>query len=192
MSFEIWILILVIILAILIHEVCHILAAVFVGKKPKILSIGFWKPYLSFTYKGIQFRMTPFLLGGYVSFSENLMESKEELKKLSYSKQIIIYIGGCLGNLITGGIALLIIYFINLPLILTITFIYFGFMSLALGIGNLFPFPPLDGWQVFQCGIEKIIKRPFSNKTNIILTNSGFIILNLSIIICSLCLFIIN
>ena len=90
------------ILIIFIHELCHLLAGIMVGKKPKVLSIGFWRPYLSVKIKDIEFRLTPFILGGFVSFTEDFKKSTQEVKKLSTSKQILIYIAGCAGNVLTG------------------------------------------------------------------------------------------
>ena len=172
-----------ILLAVVIHEVCHVLAAILVKKKPKILSIGFWKPCLSFTYKDIQFKITPFILGGYVSFHKNLMKSKEELKKISHLRQSVIYAGGCIGNLLTGILALGILYslvFFEIYHMSIITFLlYFGGISIVLAISNLIPFPPMDGWQLVQCGIEKIRGKDFSTKTNLVLTYSGLGILSL-------------
>jgi len=46
--------ILSLILIIFFHELSHLLIACAVGKKPKILSVGFWKPYQSIKIKDIQ------------------------------------------------------------------------------------------------------------------------------------------
>ncbi len=162
----------------IIHEICHVLAAVWVGQKPKILGIGFWKPYLSFTWREIEFRVTPFLLGGYVSFHENLMMSKEVIKKLSGKDQCIIYLGGCLGNIFTGGISLLLFYIIYSPSIFTLSLLSFGLMSVVLAVGNLIPIPPMDGWQIVQCGIEEFRGKQFSYKTNVVLTYAGIFFLS--------------
>ena len=172
-----------VLLAVIIHEACHVFAALYVGQKPKILGIGFWKPYLSFTKWDMEFRFSPFLLGGFVSFHENLMKSKEVLKELPASKQYCIYLGGCLGNIATGSIALIIFSIIYQPTMIGIALLSFGMMSVVLAVGNLIPFPPLDGWQVVQCGIEQIIGRPFSYKTNLILTYGGLISLSLFTIV---------
>ena len=131
----------------------------------------------------MEFRLSPFLLGGFVSFHENLMKSKEVLKKLPASRQYCIYLGGCLGNIITGGIALIIVNFIYEPTMIGFTLLSFGMVSIVLAIGNLIPLPPLDGWQAVQCGIEQIIGRPFSYKTNLVLTYSGLVSLSLFTIV---------
>jgi membrane-associated protease RseP (regulator of RpoE activity) len=94
--------ILSLILIIFFHELSHLLIACAVGKKPKILSVGFWKPYQSIKIKDIQFRITPFILGGFISFTDNFNKSMEEVKKLTCSKQLYIYLAGCLGNMFVG------------------------------------------------------------------------------------------
>lgn len=171
--------IVVVLLAVIIHEGCHVLAAILVGQKPKILGIGFWKPHLSFFWKGIEFRVSPFLLGGYVSFHRNLMQSKEVLKQLNNSKQCLIYLGGCIGNIFTGGISLAFFYIFYPPVAIGIPLWIFGVISITLAVTNLIPFPLLDGWQVFQCGVERIIGRQFSYRTNVILTYGGIISLSI-------------
>ena len=95
-------LIISLVLIIFIHELSHLTIACLVGKKPKILSVGLWKPYISIRIKGIQFRLTPFILGGFVSFTDNFNNSMEEVKKLSLYKQLYIYTSGCFGNIISG------------------------------------------------------------------------------------------
>lgn len=97
------------VMIIFIHELCHLVAGCMIGKKPKIFSIGFWRPYIKCNIKGIECRLTPFLLGGFVSFAENLNLSTEEVKKLSLSKQIFIYCAGCFGNFISSAIMFLLI-----------------------------------------------------------------------------------
>ena len=94
------------VMIIFIHELCHLFAGCLVGKKPKIISIGFWRPYIKCSIQGIECRLTPFMLGGFVSFADNLNLSTEEVKKLSLSKQIIIYSTGCIGNFISGIVVL--------------------------------------------------------------------------------------
>lgn len=96
------------IMIIFIHELCHLFAGCLIGKKPKIISIGFWRPYIKCSIQGIECRFTPFLFGGFVSFAENLNLSTEEVKKLSLSKQIFIYSTGCIGNFVSGTIVLLL------------------------------------------------------------------------------------
>ncbi len=56
-------------------------------------------------------------------------------------------------------------------------FMLIAFISLQLGIVNLFPIPALDGGHLLIYSVEAIIRREFGQKTKAILINSGFFIL---------------
>lgn len=56
-------------------------------------------------------------------------------------------------------------------------FILIAFISLQLGIINLFPIPALDGGHLMIYSIEALVRRDLSLKLKTILINSGFIIL---------------
>lgn len=56
-------------------------------------------------------------------------------------------------------------------------FILIAFISLQLGIINLFPIPALDGGHLMIYSIEAVVRRELSLKLKTILINSGFIIL---------------
>jgi len=57
-------------------------------------------------------------------------------------------------------------------------FLYFlAFMSLQLGIINLFPIPVLDGGHLFFYGIEAVIRRPVSRKIRMVMSQLGFAML---------------
>ena len=56
-------------------------------------------------------------------------------------------------------------------------FILIAFISLQLGIINLFPIPALDGGHLMIYSIEAIIRKEFSKKVKDTLINIGFFIL---------------
>ncbi len=56
-------------------------------------------------------------------------------------------------------------------------FILIAFISLQLGIINLFPIPALDGGHLMIYSIEAIIRKELNQKVKAILINTGFIIL---------------
>lgn len=57
-------------------------------------------------------------------------------------------------------------------------FIYIlSVISLSLGVTNLMPFPPLDGGKVVLLIIEAILKKPLSQKTEVIIQSIGFCLL---------------
>lgn len=58
-------------LLIIVHEFGHWLVAQMLGFKTPIFSIGFGKPYIVFLrWRGTEFRLTPWLIGGYVAIPE--------------------------------------------------------------------------------------------------------------------------
>jgi len=56
-------------------------------------------------------------------------------------------------------------------------FMLIAFISLQLGIVNLFPIPALDGGHLMIYSIESLIRREFSMKVKLALINAGFFIL---------------
>lgn len=56
-------------------------------------------------------------------------------------------------------------------------FLLIAFISLQLGIVNLFPIPALDGGHLLIFSLEAILRREFSQKVKGILMNIGFIFL---------------
>ena len=56
-------------------------------------------------------------------------------------------------------------------------FMLIAFISLQLGIVNLFPIPALDGGHLMIYSIESVIRREFSMKVKIALINVGFLLL---------------
>ena len=59
-----------------------------------------------------------------------------------------------------------------------VDFIYLlALISLSLGITNLLPFPPLDGGKIAILIIEAIRRKPFSEKTEITIQMTGFVLI---------------
>ena len=56
-------------------------------------------------------------------------------------------------------------------------FMLIAFISLQLGLINLFPIPALDGGHLMIYSIEAVIRHEFSQKTKAILINTGFLLL---------------
>ncbi len=52
------------------HELGHFLAALSVGVKPSVFSVGFGRKILGFKIKGVDFRVSVLPLGGYVKFED--------------------------------------------------------------------------------------------------------------------------
>lgn len=81
-------------LLIIVHEFGHWLAAQMLGFKTPIFSIGFGKPYFVLgNWRNTEFRITPWLLGGYVALPEMGDESsaKEFMKANGLEPQGFVY-----------------------------------------------------------------------------------------------------
>jgi len=83
--------------------------AIYCGVTVKIFSIGFWKPYLKFTWKNIEWRITPWLLGGYVSLAGETTEEPNGLMVQKYGKKSLVICAGVVMNLCVA----LVCYWIN-------------------------------------------------------------------------------
>ena len=53
-------------LLVFIHELGHYIVARREGMRVDVFSIGFGKPFVSWTRKGVKWQICPFLFGGYV------------------------------------------------------------------------------------------------------------------------------
>ena len=126
----------------LFHEAAHFVAARLCGCAVEVFSIGFWKPYFQIRIGRTDFRITPWLLGGYCQLKEELQfESEYGYLSLPYSQKVFISAIGCIINIIMGIIATKLgEHYFNFNLM------YFGFISFWLGVTNLIPIIPcLDG-----------------------------------------------
>lgn len=132
-----------IILIILLHELGHLLAARAVGCGVDTFSIGFGRSIFSFRYKKTTYKICWLLLGGYTKVKKELVPSraKDAFSNLPYRKKVILITAGCIMNILTGVIAILLgMSFRNF------SFVYFGCLSTLMGIFNLIPIAPcLDG-----------------------------------------------
>jgi membrane-associated protease RseP (regulator of RpoE activity) len=147
----------------------------------EVFSIGFGKELFSFYYRGTKYRFALLPLGGYNKLEHELdyCRSKTALPNLPYSKKLLVLLSGCLINIITGLIALFCGIKFNIY-----ELYYFGWISIALGVTNLLPFPALDGAYPFLFLIEKIIPKKYSLQLIRWLVGWGFIILTILNIAC--------
>lgn len=131
------------IICIMMHEFGHLIAAKMCGCGVPVYSIGFGKPYLKYNFRGTEYRLSPILLGGYCNLEHELTYSRKKsaFSNLPYSKKVYITIAGCIVNIVVGLIILGIgAVWGNFDMI------YFGTISIILGLTNLLPIAPcLDG-----------------------------------------------
>lgn len=130
-------------ICVIVHEFGHLIAAKLCGCGVPTYAVGFGK--ILFQKKigktNYQFRLLP--LGGFCELEGELVKSRKRtaFTNLIYSKKVLISAAGCIVNIISG----LIVGLIGLKL-LNRDLLYFGTISITLGIMNLLPIAPcLDG-----------------------------------------------
>ena len=103
-------------LAILIHEFGHFIVALKLGLKVEAFSIGFGKPIWKKKVNGVEYRISPILLGGYVSIpdvdpegTKALEGTREEVKskgeevkrdRIPAWKEVLVAVAGPMMNIV--------------------------------------------------------------------------------------------
>ena len=178
------------IVTIVVHEFGHLLTAILCKVKVKAFSIGLGKPYLHFKWKNIDWRLTPFLLGGYCDIAgENDLKDPQGLLNQRYIKKFIILIAGVLMNSLIaifaylwnfGSIKIgLYIDFLCWKALFTHNYNVLNFilhypninlfllqlsvLNSFIAITNLIPIPPLDGGYLWFMAIRNRISNILAN-----------------------------
>ena len=139
-------------ICIVLHELGHFFAAKSVKCKVERLSLGFGPVLLRKKMGETSYEIALIPLGGFCSLKNELTysRSKYAFTNLSYRKKLLITIAGCAVNILTGIIAIGLAYVFK-----NFSFVYFGIVSISLGITNLLPIPALDGSYPFLVLLEK-------------------------------------
>ena len=127
-------------LIVLLHEAFHFIAAKIVKCPVEKFSINFGPAIIKKKIKGTIFQIATIPLGGYCSIkgeTEYVKDPKAFCNQRYRNKLFIIY-AGVFVNIVTG----FIVYSIFNESLFAIIF---GYISIALGLLNSLPIPPLDG-----------------------------------------------
>jgi len=161
-------------IVIIMHELAHFGVALLCKCRVEEVSLGFGKLLYSIEYKKIKYSIRLILMGGYCKLKDELSysRSKYAFSNLRYMKKVAISMAGIVVNVIAGAIAMALGWFFG-----SRTLLYFGLISIALGITNAIPFPALDGSYPFLVLLEK----RYGKKKGYMIMNKickiGFIIL---------------
>lgn len=176
----------ILLIAVIFHELGHMIAGMLCGVKIKEFCIGFWKPKISKVIKGVKVSLTPILLGGYTAFKGEYEAVKGGFLNLKYRKKIIVLLAGIFVNLIIAFICYLINYnsiFVGLKVDLNLlSFIFtknetylialtqynpnlyllnLSLFNLACALFNLIPYPSLDGSLLWLVLLQKPLGSKF-------------------------------
>jgi len=157
------------------HELAHLIVAKLCKCPVDVFSIGFGKPILySKKIGNTIYQITPWILGGYCKLKDELKSSNNEeaFSNLTYMKKVIISLAGIGMNLFTG----LICYYIGLRYNMYVL-IYFGYMSMILGLTNAVPFPALDGSYPILFLLENFMEKEKALKIISVMCKVGFAII---------------
>ena len=122
-------------LAMMVHELGHLLAARSCNVPASELGLGMGPRLAGFRLGGIRFSLRPIPLGSFVSLDGTILKEK------SVRAQLLVHLGGIIFNIVAG------------------VFTYgttFGWLNLLLAAGNILPLYQHDGW---KCGV--VIMRAF-------------------------------
>jgi len=187
---------------IVIHELSHLMAALLCKVKVDAFCVGFFKPYFHKTWKGIDWRITPFLIGGYCALHGENEKVPNGFLIQPYRKKLAIALAGVFANLMIAIICYVINYqnifvgfyldwvaiqsvftnnydeLIKLTLFFKPNFFLFqlSMLNIFVFFTNLFPLPCLDGGYIWLPWMEYIWKENYVKYLNI-LTKTFFILL---------------
>ena len=116
-------------LAMMVHELGHLLAARSCNVPASELGLGMGPRLTGFRLGGMRFNLRAFPLGSYVGLDG------AALKEKSVRAQLLVHLGGIIFNIVAG------------------VFTYgttFGWLNLLLAAGNILPLYQHDGW---KCGV---------------------------------------
>jgi len=185
--------------SIIAHELGHLFASLICKVKVNAFSVGFWKPYLHKKMFGIDWRLTPWIFGGYCAIEGETTEERNGLMSQPYYKKCFILLAGVFVNLMIA----LICYWINYKNVflgmyidwiaikscftqnydeLIAMVIYFkpnlflvqlSMMNFFCFITNLIPWPALDGSYLILYALKPIWKENYARNLQIV-TKIGF------------------
>lgn len=116
-------------LSIIWHEACHALALLALGVPVRVIQIGV----------PVVYRRGCFALGLFPFYGA---VGAEDLTGVPWAAQVLYYASGPIGSMILGVLLFIDSYTANMV----------GLVSLSIGIFNLLPVPPMDGYRLITLG----------------------------------------
>lgn len=164
-------------MCIFLHETGHLCVAKLCHCKVEKFSIGFGKKIIGKQFGSTYYQIAILPLGGYCKLKDEttLSKSKYSFTNLKYRYKLAIASAGCLVNIVTGIIAIIL----GSQFLIESLF-YFGLISITLGLTNLLPIPPTDGFYIlFMPIFIQIFGKKIGLKKFKTICKIGFKILNI-------------
>jgi len=127
------------VLALVVHELGHLLAARLCKTSVTEAGLGWGPKLLNVRVHGIDYHLRLLPLGAYVRLD------MAGLQKRPLVQQVIVLLAGIAVNVVLGAIA---------------WGTFFGTLNLVLAIGNLLPLYQQDGWKIGMVIFRRAFKRP--------------------------------
>src|SRR6185295_3085192 len=141
-------------LAMIVHELGHLLAARFCHVAASELGLGMGPRLAGFRLGSIRFNLRAIPVGSFV------MLDGASLKEKSVRAQLLVHLGGVIFNIVAG----LVTYGTT-----------FGWVNLLLAAGNILPFYQHDGW---KCGVvimRALLQRKSQPAERVFTFSGGFV-----------------
>jgi len=141
-------------LAMMVHELGHLLAARSCNVPASELGLGMGPRLAGFRLAGIRFNLRAIPIGSFV------MLDGTALKERSVRAQLLVHLGGIIFNIVAG------------------VFTYgttFGWLNLLLAAGNILPLYQHDGW---KCGVvimRALLRRKSEPAERVFTFSGGFV-----------------
>jgi membrane-associated protease RseP (regulator of RpoE activity) len=141
-------------LAMMVHELGHLLAAHSCSVPASELGLGLGPRLTGFRLGGIRFSLRAIPVGSFVSLDGTVLKEK------SVRAQLLVHLGGIIFNIVAG------------------IFTYgtaFGWLNLLLAAGNILPLYQHDGW---KCGVvlmRALLRRKSEPAERVFTFSGGFV-----------------
>jgi len=141
-------------LAMMVHELGHLLAARSCNIAASELGLGMGPRLFGFRLGGIRFNLRAFPVGSFV------MLDGTTLKEKSVRVQLLVHLGGVVFNLVAGFLT----YGTT-----------FGWLNLLLAAGNILPLYQHDGWKCGVAIMRALLRRKSEPAERAFTFSGGFI-----------------
>jgi membrane-associated protease RseP (regulator of RpoE activity) len=141
-------------LAMMVHELGHLLAARSCGVPASELGLGMGPRVAGFRLGGIRFNLRAIPVGSFVMLDGTVLKEK------SVRAQLLVHLGGIIFNIVAGWLT----YGTT-----------FGWLNLLLAAGNILPLYQHDGW---KCGVvimRALLRRKSEPAERVFTFSGGFV-----------------